>query len=128
MPKVTIVGGGIAGLSAGLRLVERGFDVTLCEEDDFIGGKLGAHPHPDKYPEDFHEHSYHMYLNWYHNFWQIIDQIGIRDAFVAQHFFTALRRGERPVELKDARSIRDMLSDLTSGRRQCRPCTCISSR
>ena len=68
MPQVTIIGAGIAGLAAALRLVERGFDVTLLEQDDFLGGKLGAHTHEGRYSADFHEHSYHMYLNWYRNF------------------------------------------------------------
>ena len=91
MPQVTVIGAGIAGLAAALRLVERGFDVTLFEQDDFIGGKLGAHNHTG-HKEDYHEHSFHMYLNWYHNFWQIIDELGIRRDFMAQPAITYLKR------------------------------------
>jgi zeta-carotene desaturase len=76
MPQVTVIGAGIAGLAAALRLVERGFDVTLFEQDDFLGGKLGAHNH-GRHNTDYHEHAFHMYLNWYHNFWQIVDELGI---------------------------------------------------
>jgi Flavin containing amine oxidoreductase len=93
MPKVVIVGAGIAGLTAALRLVERGFDVTIYEEDSFIGGKLGAHNHPDR-PNDFHEHSYHMYLNWYLNFWQIMNEIGIRQHFTPQRYVSYIPRGQ----------------------------------
>ena len=40
--KVTIIGAGIAGLTAALRLAERGYEVTLFERDNFIGGKFRA--------------------------------------------------------------------------------------
>ena len=43
MPEVIIVGAGLAGMSAATRLMEQGFDITLYEQNDFLGGKLGAH-------------------------------------------------------------------------------------
>jgi hypothetical protein len=94
MPQATIVGAGIAGLAAALRLLERGFDITVLEQDDFLGGKLGAHCHAGRYKDDYHEHSYHMYLNWYHNFWQIIDTIGLSDRFKPETAMAYLRRGK----------------------------------
>jgi NAD(P)-binding Rossmann-like domain/Flavin containing amine oxidoreductase len=99
MPQVTIIGAGIAGLSAALRLIERGFGVTIFEEDDFIGGKLGAHNHPER-PNDFHEHSYHMYLDWYHNFWQIADEIGVRERFAAQDYVSYIPHGGQGQAIK----------------------------
>jgi protoporphyrinogen oxidase len=43
MPKVTIIGAGIAGLTAALRLAERDYDVTIFERDsNVIGGKFRA--------------------------------------------------------------------------------------
>jgi hypothetical protein len=98
MPEVTVVGAGIAGLAAALRLAEQGFKVTLFEQEDFLGGKLGAHidrrDDPPPYPNDYHEHSFHMYLNWYHNFWRIADEIGIRDQFKAQAEMNYLKRDQ----------------------------------
>jgi zeta-carotene desaturase len=97
MPQVTVIGAGIAGLAAALRLLERGFDVTLFEQDDFLGGKLGAHNHT-RYKADYHEHSFHMYLNWYHNFWEIVDDLGIRRHFKAQPAMTYLKRNHHAVD------------------------------
>ena len=115
MPKVTIVGAGIAGLSAALRLLERGFEVQLIEQDKFYGGMLRAY-HLDDKPE-WHEHSYHMFMNWYHNFWQIADEIGIRDKFVPRVAFKFLRKGEFPYmpELVNPGGTRDFWRNLTSG-------------
>ena len=79
--QVIVVGAGIAGLSAALRLAERDFKVTLVEQNNFLGGKLGAHKHVEPCPDDYHEHSFHMYLNWYHNFWRIADEIGLLQHF-----------------------------------------------
>jgi Flavin containing amine oxidoreductase len=79
MPEVIIVGSGLAGMSAATRLMERGFDITLYEQNNFLGGKLGAHRDGDK--PDPHEHCYHMYLNWYNNFWQLMREVGAIDKF-----------------------------------------------
>jgi predicted NAD/FAD-dependent oxidoreductase len=112
-PSVTIVGAGVAGLTAAHRLLERGYDVTLLEANAFIGGKLAAHQDTDsslgpdtedrghegaaKRPSvcpacqdkggclrtsDWHEHCYHMYLNWYHNFWDLMFEINALNSFV----------------------------------------------
>jgi hypothetical protein len=80
MPEVIIVGSGLAGMTAATRLMEQGFDITLYEQSSFLGGKLGAHR--DNGKPDIHEHCYHMYLNWYNNFWQLMTEIGAYDKFI----------------------------------------------
>lgn len=42
--KVAVVGAGIAGLTAALQLLDRGFEVQIYEAHDSLGGKLGAFP------------------------------------------------------------------------------------
>jgi len=124
MPEVTVVGAGMAGLAEALRLAERGFKVTLFEQEDFLGGKLGAHidrrDDPPSYPHDYHEHSFHMYLNWYHNFWRIADEIGIRDQFKAQPEMTYLKRDQfvkdgHPPQLINVGALGSTLQNMFSG-------------
>jgi predicted NAD/FAD-dependent oxidoreductase len=113
-PNVIIAGAGAAGLAAAHRLLQRGYDVTIIEANDYVGGKLGAHREygadaihgsaPDipcscGTPEcgrsrDWHEHCYHMYLNWYHNFWAIMEESGALDNFVPYAAVYNLRRGD----------------------------------
>ena len=42
--RVTVVGGGLAGVSAALVLAERGVKVTLHESDPVLGGRLSSWP------------------------------------------------------------------------------------
>jgi predicted NAD/FAD-dependent oxidoreductase len=158
-PEVFIAGAGVAGLAAAHRLVQRGYDVTLLEANDYVGGKLGAHREigidcgtqtgsghgrgpssgpnsgpnsdPNSVPgsvpgsihgsghgqaghpadcscgaatclraSDWHEHCYHMYLNWYHNFWDFMAEIGTLGKFAPINSVATLRRSapgsERP--------------------------------
>jgi flavin-dependent amine oxidoreductase len=98
MKKITIIGAGIAGLTAALRLAERGYEVTIFERDSFIGGKFRATKWEGKGTKRFafHEHSYHMFLNWYHNFWQIAQEIGAEDQFIPLTKVNFLNKGEFP--------------------------------
>jgi hypothetical protein len=71
-PAVTIAGGGLSGLTAAVRLAERGYQVTLYEQKSWLGGNLGSRrtadgQHLDVYP--------HMYLEWYHNFWALLQDV-----------------------------------------------------
>ena len=111
--QVIIVGAGVAGLAAAHRLLERGFDVTLLDAKPFPGGKLGAHHH-DGY---WHEHAYHMYLNWYHNFWEFMDELGTRRNFEAMPTMSLIGRDRpgRHSELKNFGSLSTMCQNLLSG-------------
>ena len=40
---ITIVGGGVAGLTAALRLAERHYSVTIFEKGPLMGGNLSAY-------------------------------------------------------------------------------------
>jgi hypothetical protein len=68
-PRVAVVGGGLAGMTAALRLAERGFRVTLYEATDALGGNLSA----EKVNGVFHDVYPHMFCDWYANFWSLFE-------------------------------------------------------
>jgi hypothetical protein len=115
MPKVTIVGAGIAGMTAALRLAQRGYQVTIFEQNKFVGGKFRATEWGKT--KAFHEHSYHMFLNWYHNFFDIADEIRVRQEFTALERVRFLRAGHFPkmTELVNFGAPSSILQNLLSG-------------
>jgi hypothetical protein len=95
-PHVTVVGGGLAGIAAALRLAERGYRVKLYEQKAWLGGDLGSRPSDGGVELDVYPH---MYLSWYHNFWRLMkdatgDERG--DRFVPVPGVKQLRRGDYP--------------------------------
>lgn len=118
-PNVTIVGTGVAGLTAGLRLAQRGYQVTFYERDWFVGGKFRAFEWKGKETDRraFHEHSYHLFLNWYHNFFAIADEIHARKHFVPLKSVKFLNKGQFPrwKELVNFGSLATIPQNLFSG-------------
>lgn len=95
-PRVTVVGGGLAGIAAAMRLAERGYRVKLYERKPWLGGDLGSRPSDEGVELDVYPH---MYLSWYHNFWSLMedatgDERG--DRFVPVSGVKQLRRGDYP--------------------------------
>ncbi|MCH9670933.1 MAG: FAD-dependent oxidoreductase [Gammaproteobacteria bacterium] len=90
---VTIVGGGIAGMTAALKLLKAGVNVELYESRDTLGGKFAS-----VYAQgSYHEHAYHFLADWCQNFWAICEEIGVsQDAFEQRPAYVFLRRGEFP--------------------------------
>jgi hypothetical protein len=114
-PHVAVIGGGIAGLSAALKLRQCGFQVTLYEAKETLGGNLSSElvdgVYHDVYP--------HMFCSWYYNFWELFEtDLGLSRA---DNFFphkgVQLRRIDWPDyrELENASSLRSALANLTSG-------------
>jgi hypothetical protein len=117
-PRVTVVGGGLAGLTAALRLAERGYRVTVHEQKDQPGGDLASKPgrdgttYLDVYP--------HMYLNWYVNFWRLVGDVTNADReqlFRPVEGVKELDRGQFPrfSELSHPFTPRYLLRNLFSG-------------
>ena len=88
---VTIIGAGIAGMSAALRLLEAGFDVTVIEKAGSVGGKFGA----VNVNGIYHEHAYHFLADWcVLTFWEIASCIGVtrKKDFVRRDTIKFLRK------------------------------------
>lgn len=112
---VAVIGAGMAGLTAALRLAERGFDVTVYEAEPEIGGQFGAHEHGDGH---YHEHCYHMLLNWYGNFWQLARDVGLdpaRDVEARNAVRFAAPGGGSPLTLNSPGAAAHVMGNLLSG-------------
>jgi hypothetical protein len=116
-PRVTIAGGGLAGITAALRLAERGYRVKLYERRSMLGGDLASRTASHGVELDVYPH---MYLSWYHNFWRLMkdatgDERG--DRFRPLSSIKQLRRGEYPrfTGLTDTYSPWHLIQNLFSG-------------
>src|SRR5688500_2010058 len=117
MAEVTVVGGGLAGMVTALRLLERGYEVSLYDESDTrLGGKAGA----NKNGGDYNDHGYHVFPAWYVNTWQLVSELGIEGNFVDfddAHRMKKLEpdRVPRHVTLRGFTSFRYLWRNLRSG-------------
>ena len=94
---VTIVGGGIAGMTAALRLLEAGFSVKVIEASSGLGGKFGAR----RGRHGYHDFAWHVLSDWCKNFWSIAATLGLdkTEDFVPRPRLTLLRPRQSPSRL-----------------------------
>jgi predicted NAD/FAD-binding protein len=116
-PRVTVAGGGLAGLTAALRLAERGYRVKLYEQKSMLGGDLASRPAEGGVELDVYPH---MYLSWYHNFWRLLGDVTGDDRgerFLPFSSVKQLRRGDFPqfTAITDMYSPWRMFQNLFSG-------------
>ena len=81
-PKVCIIGGGIAGLSAAVFLVNEGVDVTLIESSPKFGGR--AYSFFDKTLGDYIDNGQHILASWYVNTMEFLELIGSKNNIKVQ--------------------------------------------
>jgi squalene-associated FAD-dependent desaturase len=80
---VCVIGGGIAGLSAAVFLINSGFDVTLIESSPRLGGR--AYSFFDKTLNDWVDNGQHILASWYKNTFDFFKIIGTFDRLKFQH-------------------------------------------
>ncbi len=79
---VTVIGGGVAGLSAAVFLADKDFDVTLTEASPKLGGR--AYSFFDKTIGDTIDNGQHILASWYHNTFDFLKIIGSYDKLTFQ--------------------------------------------
>ena len=132
--KVAIAGGGISGLTAALRLAQRGYKVTLYEPKSWLGGNLGSHLSPGNLGLNpgvegaWHDVYSHMYPEFYVNFWDIVENdLGMRRdhsdlSDFEPHYSLQFVGGDgRFKSLRDAWDPRSLWDNLTTGIHQASP-------
>src|SRR5579872_213441 len=74
---IAIIGGGLAGLSAGVALANAGFKVTLFERRPFVGGRASSYEHPGT--NEVVDNCQHVLLGCCTNLLDLYDRLGVRD-------------------------------------------------
>jgi squalene-associated FAD-dependent desaturase len=80
---VIIIGGGFAGLSAGVALAEKGFRVALLESKPALGGRAYSFADPDS--GDFVDNGQHVLMGCYTETLDFLDRIGAAKNLVFHH-------------------------------------------
>ena len=76
--KVIIVGGGLSGLTAGIHLIERGFEVEIFEKSSVCGGKLSSFKERHLGCDISLEHGFHVWWGQYYNFIDMMKRLNIK--------------------------------------------------
>lgn len=82
LPRVAVIGGGLAGMTAALELAEKGFRVTLYEKNSYWGGKLGSWTFADGDKELRTTHGFHAFFNQYYNLNSLLEKLHVSDALI----------------------------------------------
>jgi hydroxysqualene dehydroxylase len=77
--KVVVVGGGLAGLSAGLELADAGHEVRLLEARPTLGGKVQTLPEREGDPDPPPDNGQHIALGCFSDYLEFIERIGSGD-------------------------------------------------
>ncbi len=117
---VAIVGGGLAGLSTAMKLCDAGFDVTLFEARDRLGGNASSMERPVEGEDALEQDVYpHMFCDWYENFWDLFENdLGLNrdDYFSPRQGVNMLKKGEREYsELLNNTSMEAVVHNMKSG-------------
>lgn len=112
---VAIVGGGISGLAAAIKLQKAGFAVTVFEKQERLGGNMSSAlvngVEHDVYP--------HMFPSWYVNFWDLFEnELGFSQAahFDPRPGVKMLSQGASDyVDLFNPTSLNAVIDNLKSG-------------
>ena len=97
MTNIIIFGAGIAGLTAAHELLERGYDVTIYEKSESVGGFAKSKRKENGAPT---EHSWRGYGPFYKNFFDIAKRIPVKDDLNSELDTTVFDNLSRPIKFE----------------------------
>ena len=80
--RVTVIGGGLAGLACAYELSQRGFQVTLLERAPHLGGKIAGWPIEVNGVTLQMEHGFHGFFPQYYNLNRLVQELDCEGNFV----------------------------------------------
>lgn len=107
--KVAIVGGGLAGLSTAVELLDQGYEVDIYEGRQWIGGKVASYVDKDG---NHIEMGLHVFFGCYHNLFRLMAKCGVLENLLIKdhtHTFCNLDGDVRELDF------RFFLNDLKIG-------------
>jgi len=114
-PRVAVVGAGLAGLTAALKLSKAGFAVTIFEKNADLGGNTSSQF--DEKGKVYHDVYPHMFCEWYENFWDVFENdLGIarETAFSPRQGVKILKDGKY-LDLLNGTTLSASIANLRSG-------------
>lgn len=97
-PTVAVVGGGLAGISAGSALANAGYDVELFERRPYLGGRASSYEHPGT--GEVVDNCQHVLLGCCTNLIDFYRRLGVEDQIRWYDEITFLLPGGRSSVLK----------------------------
>jgi protoporphyrinogen oxidase len=115
VPKVIILGGGLAGLVCAKALAEQELDVELWEASDRFGGKAGSIRHNGRWVD----HGFHIFPAWYLNTQALLDELDV-ELWEGKDFYEVFardrdgkqRRGPRGKPIRYNRLSRTLVASI----------------
>lgn len=92
-PRVAVVGGGLAGLSAACALAESGLNVTVFERRPYLGGRASSYQHPAT--GEVVDNCQHVLLGCCTNLVEFYERLGVEDKIRWYEKMTFLEPGGR---------------------------------
>ncbi len=91
--RVGIIGAGLAGLSAGIELAQRGFEVDIYEAGSDAGGRAGGWFSVVQGHRTPQEHAFHAVFSHYYNLQDLITRAGADADYEPRDSYTVQVRG-----------------------------------
>lgn len=98
---VTVIGGGVAGLSAACALADAGFRVTLLERRNYLGGRASSYLHPGT--QEIIDNCQHVLFGCCTNLVGLYQRLGVGDKIHWDSRMTLIEPGGRRSVLTPAK-------------------------